>query len=95
MSCKYPVLRKEFQSENERDSAGFKRTHDKLEIKHLANLLTGSVGSKEFAAKKSGHSYTYTHLNDDSDKFSEAEGSFTIKQQQKINKIHHSKSPSK
>jgi hypothetical protein len=61
----------------------------------LANLLGNSIGSKELASKKSGHSYTYTHLNDDSDKFSEADGSFFVKPQQKVAKFRHSKSPSK
>jgi hypothetical protein len=46
LSCKYPVLKKEFQSENERDTAAFNRTSDKAEIKHLAGLLGASVGSR-------------------------------------------------
>jgi hypothetical protein len=95
MSCKHPILKKEFQSENERDTVGFNRTENKVEIKHLGNLLNGSMGSKDFINKKSGHSYTYTHLNDaDSDKFSEKDNSFYVKPQ-KLAKFRHSKSPSK
>lgn len=44
--------------------------------------------------KKGGHSYTYTHLNDDSDKFSDADNTFFRPQAQKP-KFRHSKSPSK
>jgi hypothetical protein len=53
--------------------------------------LGASVGG---GGKKGGHSYTYTHLNDDSDKFSEADNTFFRPQAHKP-KFRHSKSPSK
>jgi len=60
----------------------------------LIHLLNNSIGIKELVSKKSGHSHTFTHLNDaEFDKFSEMENSISIKP--KATKFRHSKSPSK
>lgn len=95
MSFKYPVLKKEVQSENERENSSYNKSHSKIQTKQLQHFLNGSAGTYEQLNKKSGHSYTYTHLNDlDSDKLSEIDNSYLPKQQ-KITKFRHSKSPSK
>lgn len=83
--------------QNDRQSEHISNTMLKINnyTKNLSSMLNGTRSNKESLNKKSGHSHTFTHLNNpDSDKFSEIDSSFYNKPT-KITKFRHSKSPSK
>ena len=63
MSMKMALVNKDRLSEVDRESA-FNKSQGRLQIKHLSNLLAGSLGTKEAQVKKNGHAHTYTYLND-------------------------------
>jgi hypothetical protein len=45
MSLKTPYAKNEIHSENERENA-FKQSQGRIQIKHLSNLIAGSLGAK-------------------------------------------------
>lgn len=66
---KYPLLKKNFQSENEKGYE-YNKSYNKIVPKIAGNYLNSSLRSNELqgAKKGQGHSHTFTNLEVDSDK---------------------------